>query len=433
MMSFSKNNLQSFISFQKRYNLGKSITISSLTSIIIVFLLFISEYIYAQFNPITGTLYLSLLFLNSLRFYHNKNFQLDNQSWINRFSVLQVLIIFFFCAAICINFHLNKSTDLKVILYIFLNSIASALSLWLFLEIKTLLVCCALLMSTAAYGFYDSNHNLFLTLFSVLAVGTYFGNLIRQSYIKYSLWLQERSDEFKLRQLESLYKQKKFSDLGQLVSEIMHDLNNPLSNIYMKVQILEKQLLKYSDASHIIETIDSLKKSSLRISKIANAINELAGKAQSNENQSISIADLFNSLIEKMQIQCDINFIEMRQKMSTSAQQMMATVDIIYSFDLILSLLDFSIAQIKNDSIKWINISLDVSHHFILLKIGDSENESLKKNEKRNWTSMKIKRSEAIHKFIEKNLVENGGSFAYHEQDLNYQYTINISLNHHTN
>ncbi len=470
----NRYTLDEYLLYYKRIHLNQSLMISSISSTIIAILLFVSELIYGDFHYLTFGIYIGIIFLNILRLKLSKTKSLSNFNWVRYLCALQVSVISLFCIAFCINFYIRTNADLRVILYIFINSIASAISIWLYLDLKTLLICCFGLVLTAFYGFYLSNTNLLQVSYSLFAVSIYFFYLIQQSKFKYQLWLSGHTAEFELKQAlldlpkkiyvdvdtqiklapdlfngkiqdiiidelrraqfenikstEELFNRKKYSDLGKLVNEVMHDINNPLCNIQIQSQYLEKNAVDLQLSEKLVSAIGSIRTSSRRISRMIDAINEILSKKNSSEDKDISVSQFCVNLTEKIDKICSACQIETSYEIVDTFKNLRVSYKAAYSSELILSIVSFSADLLKNSISGLIKLKIEKLDTYIILFVGDSENKSLKAFHDSNWYNYKFKRSEVIHKFIENNLKEYNGYFFYDSLDDEFQYRIKIPV-----
>ncbi len=86
--------------------------------------------------------------------------------------------------------------------------------------------------------------------------------------------LAQREDEIK-RKNEELLQSKKLAAIGTLASGVAHELNNPLNNIYISAQILEKEA-EHSSSPMIIETLHDIIGQTIRVKRIVGDLLEFA-------------------------------------------------------------------------------------------------------------------------------------------------------------
>ena len=86
--------------------------------------------------------------------------------------------------------------------------------------------------------------------------------------------LAQREDEIR-RKNEELLQSKKLAAIGTLASGVAHELNNPLNNIYISAQILEKEA-EHSSCPIIIETVHDITGQTKRVKRIVGDLLEFA-------------------------------------------------------------------------------------------------------------------------------------------------------------
>src|SRR5271157_1932894 len=78
--------------------------------------------------------------------------------------------------------------------------------------------------------------------------------------------LAQREEELKIKN-DELLQSRKLAAIGTLASGVAHELNNPLNNIYISVQVLEKEA-EHNCSPMIIETLRDITGQTIRVKRI---------------------------------------------------------------------------------------------------------------------------------------------------------------------
>ena len=104
--------------------------------------------------------------------------------------------------------------------------------------------------------------------------------------------LELREEELKRRKNEELLRSRKLASIGTLASGVAHELNNPLNNIYISVQILGKEVGR-SSSPQVKEIMDDIVSQTARLKNIVGDLLEYA-RGREPRNERIELSSLIS-------------------------------------------------------------------------------------------------------------------------------------------
>ena len=117
--------------------------------------------------------------------------------------------------------------------------------------------------------------------------------------------LIEREKELS-RKNEELLQSQKLASIGTLASGVAHELNNPLNNIYLAVQILSKEVGHETCPPLVKETVGDISSQTLRVKRIVSDLLEFA-REKAPELKRINIIEIIRDVIEQMKASGEID------------------------------------------------------------------------------------------------------------------------------
>jgi two-component system NtrC family sensor kinase len=121
--------------------------------------------------------------------------------------------------------------------------------------------------------------------------------------------LVTRDEELK-KKTEELHRSRKLASIGTLASGVAHELNNPLNNIYISAQILEKEA-KDSCSPLVREIVDDIVSQSVRVKRIVGDLLEYA-RGKEPQSREVELNDLIRGVQRLVKASADtekINFV----------------------------------------------------------------------------------------------------------------------------
>ncbi len=122
------------------------------------------------------------------------------------------------------------------------------------------------------------------------------------AFNKMELDLVHRDEELKKKN-EELHRSRKLASIGTLASGVAHELNNPLNNIYISAQILEKEA-KNSCSPLVKEIVGDIVGQSLRVKRIVGDLLEYA-RAREPRVRDIELNELIRGVYKLVKATAD--------------------------------------------------------------------------------------------------------------------------------
>ena len=258
--------------------------------------------------------------------------------------------------------------------------------------------------------------NLFYVFLTLVIIYTY---LISYLYVL----LNEELQKEVIKQRDLLVESAKFQSLGQMASNLAHDINNPLFTIQGKLHqmrnLLSRDQLDLDKCDQIVENVEN---TILKLSLMVKGITTFAREGRGDHMISIGVAELIEGNLALAIDRIKNLGIELEMQIHPSA------VIICYpSFisQVILNLINNAIDAIESSQIKKILVQAFVENEWIYIIIKDSgpgiPKEFEKKVFEKFFTTKTIGKGTGLGLSISKGLVE------VHNGDLKYQRVDNYT------
>jgi signal transduction histidine kinase len=171
-----------------------------------------------------------------------------------------------------------------------------------------------------------------------------------------------------------LIEQSKLAHLGQITSELAHEVNNPLSIIVGKANLLKARLVKEPlDHGKLLSDIESIEKNSDRIRKIIGSLNTFSRNSIHDPFEIISILKIFDAVFEMIKEKLKKNMIDfiiiIDEKITYSSLIEARESEIL---QVLINLLNNSYDAVKNRDTKWIKINIFESANQYEISVMDS-------------------------------------------------------------
>ena len=171
-----------------------------------------------------------------------------------------------------------------------------------------------------------------------------------------------------------LIEQSKLAHLGQITSELAHEVNNPLSIIVGKANLLKTRIQNQNfDKEKILNDIQSIEKNSERISKIIRSLNTFSRNSIHDPFEKISILKIFDEAFEITKEKFKKNMIDFSiiidEKITYDSLIEARESEIL---QVLINLLNNSYDAVKNIETKWIKINILEAATYYEVSVMDS-------------------------------------------------------------
>lgn len=208
----------------------------------------------------------------------------------------------------------------------------------------------------------------------------------------------------------------KMATLGEMASNIAHEINNPLAVIYAFTHKIKKQLSTGApDKSDILTSVDKINTTVNRISKIIKGLRFFARETDNMESEPLEVKSVVTETLdichEKMKnhgVRIDVSIEEGLVVSGQSVQLSQVFMNLISnSFDAIMGLPE-----------KWISVTSESYANTVLLRFSDSGTgipSHIAENMMRPFfTTKEVGKGTGLGLSVSKGIVENhGGKFVY--------------------
>lgn len=119
--------------------------------------------------------------------------------------------------------------------------------------------------------------------------------------------LAQREEELKLKN-EELLQSRKLAAIGTLASGVAHELNNPLNNIYISVQVLEKEA-QHDCSPMVTETLHDIMGQTTRVKRIVGDLLEFA-RGRELQPKNVDLMEIINGAYKMVGAASDVGNID---------------------------------------------------------------------------------------------------------------------------
>lgn len=237
----------------------------------------------------------------------------------------------------------------------------------------------ALLLAGAGWGLYWVYARLFSPIAEISERLTRFGRgefevfqEIPQGNDEISVMvrnLNSMSQDLKMSMAE-LGQQSRLSAIGQMAGGIAHEINNPLSIIMLRADILAQMISKGKlDAREIKDGLDKITETVTRISKIIKGLRALARDGKSEAASEVYVTTVIESTLELCQQSAKNKDIRVETKINS--QTMRFECRPVQISQVLLNLMNNAFDEIKNLPFadRWVEIRAEETEDRIILQV----------------------------------------------------------------
>jgi C4-dicarboxylate-specific signal transduction histidine kinase len=180
-----------------------------------------------------------------------------------------------------------------------------------------------------------------------------------------------KDDEILQENRAQMINSSKLATLGEISSGIAHEINNPLTIIISKVEILKRKMLRHPyPQDEILSDLDKIQLMGDRISKIVRGLKTLSRDSRNDQFQEVSLKELINEVISFCSERLKIKGIELRVQEIEDIKIECRSVEI---SQILLNLLNNSTDAVDKLPEKWIQINTKkIDNQNIEITITDS-------------------------------------------------------------
>ncbi len=254
-------------------------------------------------------------------------------------------------------------------------------------------------------------------------------------YIILRFYLQSviRSRKLESESEHKLLIASKLASVGELATGIAHEINNPLSVIVGRTQILKNKLAEKNFSTEdvtIKQNLEKIEETAALITKIVRGLNHFARDPEEDEKSLHPVQDIIGYAIELCEDRVKSKNIKVILNKSINCSILCREVQIT---QILINLINNSIDAIENDETRWIEISLNKNTDKVKISIKDSgKNIPKQVTEKMMQPFFSTKQSGkgiGLGLNISKSLAEaHDGTLTYDENSTNTKFDLELPL-----
>lgn len=166
------------------------------------------------------------------------------------------------------------------------------------------------------------------------------------------------------------FNSSKLAALGEMASGVAHEINNPLSVIYLQAEWIKRiSNMKKVDWGQLIKSADSISETVERIVKIISALRNISRSGENEEVSAIPVQTLFNDVLSLCEEKFRLDNIHLYFNGNDTTQIFVNRTQMAQVF---LNLLNNSYHAIQKLDKKWIKIEILEDQSWVTIRIIDS-------------------------------------------------------------
>lgn len=187
----------------------------------------------------------------------------------------------------------------------------------------------------------------------------------------YSHAIQE-SKEIEIESEHRLMQSSKMASLGQLASGIAHEINNPLSIIIGRTQILKTKIEKSNseiDITNLLQNLDKIEGTATLIARIVKGLNAFSRDTDNDPLLPHSILKMIDSAVDLCQERLKQHKIELK---IIPQDDLLVLCRDIQITQILVNLITNSIDAIEHLSNRWIHIDFQSNKKWVYISVTDA-------------------------------------------------------------
>lgn len=175
-----------------------------------------------------------------------------------------------------------------------------------------------------------------------------------------------------LRQQTGLIESQKMAAIGRMAAGIAHEINNPLSIIRGRSEILmgEAETKASVDSKRVRNSSLVVIKSVDRIAKIIRGMRGVTRSSDNDPLKSVPIFEILNDAVELCKIQCDLRRVRLITSVMTEVSTIQCRPEQIAQ--VLLNLIQNANDHMCESTTPWIRVSFEEFEHQIEISVSDS-------------------------------------------------------------
>lgn len=268
-------------------------------------------------------------------------------------------------------------------------------------------------------------HNFPLVYYILLALVIAFNYFMASLFVHLSEDLQKEV----VKQRDLLVESAKFQSLGQMASNLAHDINNPLFTIQGKLHqmrnLLSRDQLDLDKCDQIVESVEA---TLLKLSQIVKGISTFAREGRGDQMVSISVKDLLEGNLALAIDRIKTSGINLEIQIDPKAKLICYPS---FISQVLLNLLNNAIDALETAPVKKIEVRAFVDKNWINIAVSDSGAGVPKEIEKKIFepffTTKTFGKGTGLGLSISKGLVEvHEGELLYEHHDHLTTFTVRL-------
>ena len=258
--------------------------------------------------------------------------------------------------------------------------------------------------------------------------------IITVTYMMGAIYEKSRdfSEEKLLKLSAELSQASKMTSLGEMASGISHEINNPLSVIVGKAELLKRKIeAGTATMENIKDDLAAIEKNGKRISKIILSMKRLSRSADSDPKKMEPLSHIVEDVLEICRErfknhQVDLRLVDLAPEMEIECQSTQIA-------QVLVNLLGNAFDAVEGLPEKWVELRAEIQNGFLLVSVTDSgkgiKKEIVDKMMQPFFTTKEVGRGTGLGLSISKRIIENhGGEFIYDLISPHTRFAIKLPL-----
>ena len=219
-------------------------------------------------------------------------------------------------------------------------------------------------------------------------------------------------------------------ELGEVVSSIAHEINNPLAILSGRVQISKRMLLsKTIDTEKLTSNLEKIHASSARIANLVNEMKSLVCNAKNDSQTNHSFEQHLDSLQQQIKIKAESQNVSFELITKTLDLEVFCAPT--HLEQVLINVINNALEAAEMSADKWVKLVIYSNDDFLIFEVVDSgvgiTDDLLKKIWNPFFTTKEIGKGTGLGLSISRNIVlQNNGKFYYKKECLNTTFVIEL-------